>query len=198
MKLTVANVKGGTGKTTTAVYLAQVLSDTAAAVVLVDADRQGSALAWADMAEEADEPLGFEVVSLATRQLGNRVGRLQADHVVIDCGPGDADIMAQAIEVADLVLVPAQPRLADLQQVTPVIDQALNAGTPAAVLLSRTRARTRSLAGALEALEAADVPVLETVVPEREGIGAAYGLRPQSLAPFDAVMIELEGVLNAV
>lgn len=54
------NVKGGVGKTTTAVYLAALLSETAP-VILVDADPQATAAEWLK-----DTPLpGVQVVELA-------------------------------------------------------------------------------------------------------------------------------------
>ena len=47
VNIAVANIKGGVGKTTTAVYLAAAAADRRnGSVVLVDTDRQGSSAEW--------------------------------------------------------------------------------------------------------------------------------------------------------
>lgn len=51
MILTVANLKGGTSKTTTAAYLAHALAELGQRVLVVDADPQGSISRWAEMGE---------------------------------------------------------------------------------------------------------------------------------------------------
>ena len=49
MNIVVSNVKGGVGKTTTAVYLAAVAADRGRGpILLVDADPQGSTAEWYD------------------------------------------------------------------------------------------------------------------------------------------------------
>ena len=45
-----ANLKPGTGKTTSAVWLAHIFVQAGNSVLLVDADPSGSALEWADLA----------------------------------------------------------------------------------------------------------------------------------------------------
>jgi chromosome partitioning protein len=51
--------KGGSGKTTSSMYLAHALGAT-----VVDADPQGSAVEWAEVAAAAGTPLTAPVVSL--------------------------------------------------------------------------------------------------------------------------------------
>ena len=74
MRVAVANLKGGTAKTTTAVFLAHVMA-AEGRTLLVDADPQGSALGWAETAEE----LPFSTVSLPVRNLHRQLPDLAAN-----------------------------------------------------------------------------------------------------------------------
>jgi cellulose biosynthesis protein BcsQ len=60
MIMVVGALKGGVGKTTTAVYLAALAAASRRSVALVDADPQSSAAEWIDNAEDKD----FERVHL--------------------------------------------------------------------------------------------------------------------------------------
>src|SRR6266571_314383 len=68
MRLCVVNLKGGTGKTVTAVHLAVALAQQGR-TLLVDADPQGSALSWSQ--EAGDFPCS--VVGLPVRDLRRRL-----------------------------------------------------------------------------------------------------------------------------
>lgn len=59
MILTVANLKGGSGRTTTSLMLAQVASEHGTRGRVVDADPLGSATAAAGYAIAEDDPLPF-------------------------------------------------------------------------------------------------------------------------------------------
>jgi hypothetical protein len=50
LSVALANLKPGTGKTTSAVWLAHVFAQAGNSVLLVDADPSGSALEWSDLA----------------------------------------------------------------------------------------------------------------------------------------------------
>jgi len=199
--VTVANLKGGVAKTTTAVILAEAAASRGETVLLVDADPQGSATRWAATAELDGGPgLRAKVIPLGTVELERRLAAIAGDfaHVVIDTPPGDLGIVRAAIRAGDVVLVPCQPALMDLDRLSPTLDLATEAGKPAAVVLTRCRANTLSLAGARDALDNADLPVLSSVIPQREQIAAEYGERPGwlPLALYGAVLIELESALS--
>jgi chromosome partitioning protein len=101
------------------------------------------------------------------------------------------------VRAGDIVVIPCQPTLLDVDRVGDTLELALSNGRPAAVLLTRTRPHTRALAAALEALNNADVPVLEGTIPQREAIAAAFGSRPEAHADlFGAVLDQIEEALR--
>jgi chromosome partitioning protein len=197
----VANLKGGVGKTTTAVLLAEAAAERSGRALLVDADPQGSAMRWADAAADDGGPgLRAVAVALPTTDLGRRLGGIASGyvHVVIDTPPGQLGIVQAGVRASEVVLVPVQPNLMDLDRIQATLDVAAEAGRPAALLLTRVRANTRSLAAALAVLEEADLPVLSVTVPQREVIATAYGTRPGGvpLDVYTAVFDELEAALT--
>ncbi len=201
MHLCIFNLKGGVGKTTTAVCTAEALANIdGARVVLVDTDPQASALAWAEGAAEPGPGLRATVLGIPSAEVARRLEALQlgAQHVVLDTPPGDTRIVLGALEASDVAVIPVQPSLMDLDRLRPTLDLASKVGVPTAILLSRVRLGTRSLESAREVLEALELPVLRTMVPQRERVLAAYGTRPSglALAPFEALVAELSELVG--
>jgi chromosome partitioning protein len=181
MIVTVAGLKGGTGKTTVAVSLAEAAAKRHGTALLVDADPQGSAMTWAELADEIGEPLLSATVALPTRDLARRLEAIGAGRyalVVVDTPPGDARITASALAVADLVLIPARPTAADMSRLWPTLEAVAAAGKAAAVVLSQVRVGTRGLAAAAQALATEQQHLAETLYPQREAIAACFGRRP--------------------
>lgn len=107
MIISFLNQKGGVGKTTLSINAAAYLASQGHKVLLVDADKQGSATTWAGLRDETD----FQVVSMARENLAKDVLRIAADyeHTVID-GPPHAEGIARACVIAsDFVALPIEP-----------------------------------------------------------------------------------------
>jgi chromosome partitioning protein len=185
--LTVGNVKGGVGKSTTAVQLALHAAARGQRVLLVDADPGRSALSWATRAG-ASWPAELAVVAHPWPDLPRRLRSLAAgfDTVVIDTphspteGTEVGAQLAAGIAVADELVVPTAPAPADLDRLADVIS-AIDAEENRRDLswhLALTRVDLRSRAQlALVRAEMArrGLPVLDAVVPQRAAVAQAFG-----------------------
>jgi chromosome partitioning protein len=192
LRLALANLKPGTGKTTSAVWLAHVFAEAGNSVLLVDADPSGSALEWSDLAAmyprlplpQAAFP--FRIVALPSRELHRRVPEIaRADDVVIIDAPqleDHAGIARSALRYADEVLIPCAPSPIEINRTTPVRDEITEVGSvrdrPArsAVLLNRCITRAHSTTDAREALEGLGYDVLDTAVPRLEVYAQSFGM----------------------
>ena len=79
MRITICNVKGGTGKTTSAIMLAAAAHAAGQTARVLDADPQGSASDWAAIAEDAGDALPFDVVPVNARSLARRSSAPEVD-----------------------------------------------------------------------------------------------------------------------
>lgn len=115
MKIAFVNQKGGVGKTTLAVHVADALARRGKRVLLVDADPQASAIEWAAAREStheaADGEVLFPVVALATHFIHKEMPVLAKgyDCVIIDGPPRVNNVSASVIMASDLVLIPVMP-----------------------------------------------------------------------------------------
>ncbi|BCJ85015.1 MULTISPECIES: ParA family protein [unclassified Mycolicibacterium] len=181
--VSLVHTKGGVAKTTSAVYLATAAQRRGLDVALIDADPQGSALEWA--AAAGDDPFPFPVVP-ARRPL-DVSGRQEL--TIVDTPPGTAQVIQEAIELADLVVVPTGASPLDVRRVWPTLE--ITAHRPTAVLLTGVDLRTRLADEVKTLLENEGVPVIGTRIVRREGIRRAFGATPDHLYGYDDVLNEL-------
>jgi chromosome partitioning protein len=167
--LVVAALKGGVGKTTTAVYLAAVAGGGKRSVTLVDSDPQGSAADWLE--HGADEVFeSIDVVEAPTERLLMRtLDRIDTDDVaIVDTPPGHERLLAKALERADVVVIPTRVGGVETARVEAVLDMVpkrLSAG----LVFASARTFTRDYQETVAMWQEAGVPVWGTI-PERVGI----------------------------
>ena len=128
--LALANLKPGTGKTTSAVWLAHVFAQAGNGVLLVDADPSGSALEWSDLAAmdpriAPRQAFPFRIVALPSRQLHRRLPAIARDDdvVIIDTPQIEdhAAIARSAPRYADEIVIPCAPNpIGEINRTTPV------------------------------------------------------------------------------
>lgn len=119
LKVLVASSKGGAGKSTVATNLAAYYSVDGKNTVLVDADRQGSALRWSEKrALHANAVLGLP----GLRRDWHRQVPDDAQRVIIDSAAGiRASDVADYLDHIDVIVVPVLPSAIDLEATEPFL-----------------------------------------------------------------------------
>ncbi|PWC82876.1 cobyrinic acid a,c-diamide synthase [Azospirillum sp. TSH100] len=143
---TVAQQKGGAGKTTLAAHLAIAWAQLGHKVATVDIDPQGSLTRWHAVRSEATsgEP-GFTHVQITGWRTQAEVEKLARSHdiVVVDSPPHAQTEARIAVRAATLVVAPVQPSPMDLWAVHPTIDLAAQEKRRLLLVLNRVPPRAR-------------------------------------------------------
>ncbi len=168
MRVAVVSLKGGVGKTTTAVYLAAVAVRGRRPVAVVDADPQGSAAVWL---EEWPIP-GVEVLEAPSERLLRKALARDDDASVwiVDTPPVSERLTALALQEADVVVIPTRIGGVEGHRLLSTLDL-VPAGVPRGVVVTSARTWTRDFRETLDSWAEHSVP-LWGIVPERVGIAA--------------------------
>ena len=167
MNVVVSNIKGGVGKTTTAVYLAAVAVESGHdPVVLIDADRQASSAEWLE-----ERPIdGMSVVEAPSERTLTRAMGKHDGLGVVDTPPGDERMLQSASAAADAVVIPTRAGGIEYSPVLLTLEL-IPAKTPRGVVICAARFGTNDLAEAIAWWRSQKVPIWG-VIPERVGIAA--------------------------
>lgn len=188
--ISISNLKGGTGKTTTAIMLAAALHKQGKQVEVWDLDPQGSASEWAGIAADDGTPLPFPVKVVNAYGLG-RIREPREKWILIDCPPGRATHIDAALKAADHVVIPVRPSSMEVTRMWETTD--LVEPGAASVLITSAIANTKKLKELSEALAGETIHTFETVIPQREAIKGLFGTGDLTdLWGYDKVATELE------
>ncbi|MEZ5690796.1 MAG: ParA family partition ATPase [Rickettsiales bacterium] len=145
--ITVAQQKGGAGKTTLAAHIAVALSQKGNRVAVIDIDPQGSLSYWHKIREErfGEGYTGLTFSSVSGWRVGGEVNRLRRsyNYIVIDSPPHTETEARTAIRNADLIITPVQPSPTDLWATKATIELAKNEKIPMRVVLNRVTANSK-------------------------------------------------------
>lgn len=173
-----ANPKGGAGKTTSALLLASEFAGKGARITIIDADPEKWISQWGRMPGKPDS---IEIVSDVTEesivdQIETAATRSQ--FVIVDL-EGTASLMvANAIGMSDLVIIPAQGASMDAKGAAKTIrlirnqERMARRSIPHSVLMTRTSAAvtSRALRNVRDQMDKAGIDIFDTAIIER----AAY------------------------
>lgn len=176
--ITVAQQKGGSGKTTLAVNLAICLHRMGHSVALVDTDPQGSMGRWfieRMKARGEDEALDFSTSSAWGASYESEKLKKRFDFVIVDTPPKIDSDLRPALRVADLVMVPVATSHVDLWATEGVLDLARREKSPVMVVLNRVRPNTRLAVEVAEKAAELGAMVADTQIANRVAYAETLG-----------------------
>lgn len=179
MIFSVVNQKGGVGKTTLSIHLADGLAKRGRKVALIDADAQNSSLLWS--AARTGENL-FPVMNMAKDTLYKEIQSLAGafDDIVIDGPPRVASVLKASIAAADVVIVPVKPSSVDVWAATDVVQliqevQSIKGALRATFVINERRPNTRLARDVEAALKHLGLEVTATSIHSRSAYPVSIG-----------------------
>ena len=196
--LVVGGIKGGSGKSTLASNLAVLRSFAKRRVLLVDSDEQRSVSDWAEQRESLGLATPWTTISLLGSAVRTQLLKMKADYddIIVDTGGRDTTSQRAALTIADLFLVPFQPRSLDVWTIGKVSSllteiRVVNPALRAYSVLNRSDALGKDNEGAADILkESKDILFLSCAVGQRkafsnataEGLGVIESKAPDKKA----------------
>lgn len=175
--ITIAQQKGGAGKTTLAAHLAVAFTRAGKKVAVVDIDPQQSLTMWYRLREEhlGDAGAGLLVNQIKGWRTRNEVDKLAASHdvVLIDSPPHAETEARVAVRAADLVVIPVQPSPMDVWATRPTLELAAGEKVPVLLVLNRVPPRANLTEEMLAEMKAFGAKIAKSRIGNRVVFAAA-------------------------
>ena len=177
--ITIAQQKGGTGKTTLAVHLALAfIKYHNLKVAIIDTDPQGSLGKWYMIRSEnniSNNNLTFKTASLWGAQYESKILKQDHDIIIIDTPPKIESDARPAIEAASLVLIPVSPSHVDFWATESIIEIAKKAKRKILIQINRANHRSKLISKTHEYIKSINVKSTDTLIGHRQIFVASMG-----------------------
>lgn len=186
--------KGGTAKTTSAVFLAcaAAKADPSLTVRVLDADPQRSATDWAEEARASGDALPVDVVPADVSVIGGL--RDSGDTLsIIDTAPGFDGLTREIIARSDMCIVPSSPTPLDIRRAWKTVDACQG---KAVVLVTKANRRTNIFRETMRSLGDDSVDFFDTVIRNSVAYSQAFGTNPRKLLDYTGVWQEIRKAVD--
>ena len=177
--ITVAQQKGGTGKTTLVVHLALAfIKYHNLKVAIIDTDPQGSLGKWFMIRSDnglSETNLTFKTASLWGAQYESKILKQDHDIVFIDTPPKIESDARPAIEAANLVIIPVAPSPVDFWATEGIIEIAKKAKRKILIQINRANYRSKLISKTHEYIKSIKVAANDTLIGHRQIYVASMG-----------------------
>ena len=177
--ITIAQQKGGTGKTTLAVHLALAFTNYHNfKVAIIDTDPQGSLGKWFMIREEkklSNNNLTFKTASLWGAQYESKTLKKDHDIVIIDTPPKIESDARPSIESADLVLIPMAASHVDFWATGAIVEIAKKANKKILIQINRSSQRSKLISKTNDFIKSLNLLATKTIIGNRQIFASSMG-----------------------
>jgi chromosome partitioning protein len=200
--ITIAQQKGGAGKTTLAAQLAVAFAAEGKRVAIVDIDPQASLADWHRLRDGAQVRYPLDMSEVAGYRVSTELSRVKDsyDIVVVDSPPHAETEAKLAIRAADLVLVPVQLSPMDIWATGPTVQLARAAGVPVLLVLNRVPPRANIVQIMRGQLAEQELPVAQSTIGNRVAFAESMleGLTVLESDPRSAAAAEIDALKQEI